>query len=63
MVHKVCKVWHLDVVVEHVIGAGFRGPVSSAHRGVQLRVVVADPLQGAWTESGQGYCQGVNGLI
>merc|ERR1719339_512096 len=40
----------LDVVVEHVVGAGLRGPVSSAHRGVQLGVVVADPLQGAWAE-------------
>ena len=51
------------MVVEHVVGAGLRGPVSGAHRGVQLGVVVADPLQGARAESGQGYSQGVNALM
>ena len=51
------------MVVEHVVGAGFRGPVSGAHRRVQLGVVVANPLQGAWAESGQGYSQGVNALM
>ena len=45
---------HLDVVVEHVVGAWLRGPVGRAHGGAQLGVVVADPLQGAWAESDQG---------
>ena len=53
---------HLDVVVEHVVGAGLRGPVSRAHRRVQLRVVVPDPLQCARAESEQGYYQDVNGV-
>ena len=56
MVHNVCTfhIWHLDVVVEHVVGAWLGGPVGSAHGGAQLGVVVADPLQGAWAESYQG---------
>ena len=53
--HNVCTfhIWHLDVVVEHVVGPGLGRPVSRAHRGVQLGVVVADPLQSARAKSVQ----------
>ena len=46
------------MVVEHVVGARLRGPVGRAHGGAQLGVVVADPLQSAWAESGQGWHKG-----